>query len=210
MRKTLVTVLTALTALAAVVVPVSAQAATVPPPSGLWVASAGAHQVTWSWNAVPGATSYQVTYDNDRRIYTPHFRTVTGRWITLTGIESGQSRWVAVRAITPDGTTDHSVIVRGVAGAVPKPLGGPKPDADFCEWRWNPYVGAAKYLVQQSTGPAFSGTVESHVVTARTITLGVERDSYGYLRVKPLNAAGEKIAGSWSLTGKCYVPYHPV
>lgn len=207
MRKTLVTVLGAL---AALVLPVPAQAATVPPPPGLWVASAGAHQVTWSWNAVPGATRYQVTYDNQGRMYTPKFRTVTGRWITLTGLGYGSSWFVTVRAITPDGTTDHSVIVRGVAGAVPKPLGDPVQDRDFCAWRWNPYVGAAKYVVQQSTSPTFTANVETHTVGARAIELPVERDSFGYLRVRPLNAAGERLSSFWSLIGKCYVPYHPV
>lgn len=210
MRTRLLTSVLVVLSLAGLLLPAAAEAATAPPPPGVWVASAGAHQLTWSWNAVPGATSYQVTYDNDRRIYTPHFRTVSGRWITLTGLRSGTSWYVTVRAVTPDGTTDHSAIVLGRAGAVPKPLGGPKENADFCDWRWNPYVGAAKYVVQQSTSPTFTANVETHTVSGRALELGVERDSYGYLRVKPLNSAGQKISSYWSLIGKCYVPPHPV
>ena len=60
--------------------------------------------------------------------------------------------------------------------------------------------------------PALSqrGNVQTHVVSGRTIQLGVERDSYGYLRVKPANAAGKPIRECWSPTAKTYVPNHPV
>lgn len=211
MRKSLAAVVAVLIAAGALTLPVAAgaAAAAVPIP-GVWVASAGLHQVTWSWSKVPGATGYKVAFSRSSTMASPSFSTLPRRWATRTNLTPGQSYYLAVRAITADGTSGPSKIVRGVAGAVPKPNGAPKPDFDFCDWRWNPYAGAAKYLVQQSTTPTFKVNVIAQVVTGRRVELPVERDSWGYLRVKPLSQAGVKISATWSLIGACFVPYHPV
>jgi hypothetical protein len=210
MRKALLTGLASLAAVAAVLLPVPARAAGAPPPpSGVWVSQGGPTSVRWSWNAVPGATSYKVTYSYFSQLSSPRFRTVTGRSATIGNLTPGHIYYVAVRAVTAGGTSARSVIVPGKVGAVPKPNGVAVRDRDLVDWRWNSYVGAAKYLVQQSTTPTFTVNVESHVVSGRTIRLGVGRDSYGYLRVKPLNSAGDRISTHWSMIGSAFVPNHP-
>lgn len=74
---------------------VTVQASTLfPAPSGLQIAGMSAGQMTWAWNAVPGATGYEVNINN-------------GGWIAtngnlshiVTGLVSGDAVFIQVRAI---------------------------------------------------------------------------------------------------------------
>jgi len=202
MRKSLLAVLAALTVVLGQPAPVNAAA--VPAP-GVWVASAGLHRVTWAWTAVHGATEYKVVFSRHSDLSDPHYATTTKRTVTHTGLTAGSSYYLAVRAVTAGGRSARSRIAQGLAGAVPKPRGTAETSRAFVDWRWNPYAGAAKYLVQQSTTPTFRVNVVSRVVSVRSIALGVKRDSWGYLRVKPLNESGAKLTPYWSLIGAAYV-----
>jgi hypothetical protein len=210
MRTRSIAVAVGLLVLSGLAAPSSARAGTAASPHGLWVAQAGPTQLTWSWSPVAGATSYRIAMSTDPTMKSPRLLTVPGRVATFERVPPGIALYAAVRAITAEGLSAPSVKVQARSAVVPQPRGEQVPGYDSVAWRWNPFVGATAYRVQQSTMASFAGNVQSHVVTGRTITLGVERDSHGYLRVKPLDATGRPIADAWSLVAKAYVAYHPV
>ncbi|RNL78303.1 hypothetical protein [Nocardioides marmorisolisilvae] len=206
MRKTLVTVLAGLTVAAVLVQPAPVLAATAISAPGVWVSGAGASQVTWAWSAVGGATSYKVSFSRYASMAHASSTTTTSRIFKHAGLTSGHTYFVAVRAVVGGATSSRSKIVPGLAGAVPQPKGTAVPAGAAVDWRWNPYAGAAKYLVQQASSPTFQVGLQTHVVSRRTIRLAVTRGNYGYLRVKPLSSSGKAISSTWSLIGSCFVP----
>lgn len=183
------------------------------PPKGVWVALTGPSQITWAWDAVPGATGYRIAVSTSPTMSNPKFRTVTGRTAAFAGLASQTYYFAVVRALDTNSTSDPSMKVSARTGAVDRPRTAVQTGRDFVDVRWVPYVGADKYQVQSSTMASFAGNVESHVVTGRTYTFGIERDSYGYFRVRAIevtSTGGIRAASQWSLVAKQYVPYHPV
>jgi len=178
-------------------------------PHGVWVAQTGADRVRWAWSAAPGADGYRVAVSTSATMSNPKIRFVEGRWATFTGLRPGQIYYAVVRSLAGvELSGSPTAKVLGIPGAVAKPLGDAVENADAVAWRWAPYVGAAKYKVWLATSR--SGTnAKTYVVTGRTITLGVERDSVGYLKVRALNSNGSAVS-AWSPIGEAYVPYHPV
>lgn len=138
----------------------------------------------------------------------PAFRRVEGRWVTYTGLKAGTVYYAVVRAVGNSSLSAPSVKTTGIPGAVAKPLGDAVEGADAVAWRWAPYVGAVRYQVWQATSRS-GANAKTYTVTGRTITLDVERDSFGYLKVRALGTGGVPLS-AWSPIGEAYVPYHPV
>ena len=211
MRRTFLTALTALASAAAVALPQPASAeTTLEPPKGVWIASAAHTGLTWAWTAVPGATHYRIAISTSATITTHvRIRTVTGRVAGFGNLEPGRYYYARVRALDATTASRASETAPGKAGAVPKPIGVHPADLDAIDWRWNPYAGAVKYQVQQSSTPTFQAVLEARVTSARQVRLPVERDSYAYLRVRAVSSSGHPVS-QWSMLAKAYVPYHPV
>jgi len=218
MRQPLIAILVTLAAATALTAPTGSASArgselVDASPTQVWVALTGPELITWSWNAVPGATRYRITISTEPRFYAVKTRIVTGRVATFTGLEPRTFYFASVRAMDDDSMSDPSNKASARTSAVAKPLTEVPQDRDAVAVRWAPYVGADKYQVQSSTGPTFTSNVESHLVTARNFTFGIERDSYGYFRVRAIqvtSTGGIRAISQWSPVAKEYVPYHPV
>ncbi len=159
--------------------------------------------------SVDGATGYRVAVSTSPTMSDPRIRTVTGRWATFTGLTRGTVYYAVVRTLSSSSTSGPSSKVQGRPGAAPTAIGSIPLNRDAVAWRWAPYVGASRYEVTMSTNRRFLPPLESHVVTERTITLGVERDSSAYFKVRALDSRGLPIS-AWSSSARAYVPYHPV
>ena len=57
-----------------------------------------------SWNAVSGAKGYEITYSRDKKFKSKKTVTTTSRTKTLTGLVSGKTYYVKVRAYKIDST----------------------------------------------------------------------------------------------------------
>lgn len=217
MRRLPLTLLAFLTSIAVLVPPAPVLAATPPAadeeyilaPHGVWVAQTGADRVRWAWTAAPGADGYRIAVSTSATMSNPKIRFVEGRWATFTGLRPGRVYYAVVHSLAgPNLSGGPTAKIPGIPGAVAKPLGDAVKDRDAVAWRWAPYVGAAKYQVWLATSRT-GANAKTYKVTGRTITLGVERDSVGYLKVRALNSSGSPIS-AWSPIGAAYVPYHPV
>ena len=175
-------------------------------PHGVWVSQSGPDRVRWSWMSVDGATGYRVAVSTSPTMSDPRIRTVTGRWATFTGLQRGTVYYAVVRTLSSSSTSGPSSKVQGRPGAPPTPIGSVPRDRDSVVWRWATYVGASRYEVIMSPEAA---PAESHIVTERTIMLGVERDSSAYFKVRALDSRGHPIS-AWSSSARAHVPYHPV
>lgn len=161
----------------------------------LWTAS---DRVVWTWDPVPGATSYRVATDLRATMSSPSFRWVTGTKVTLTSRNffGLAPAFVGVRALDGTSTTAPSEVKAARRGAV----GGVRlveTTGTSMTWAWRPYVGAKKYQIQISSVPSFAGYRTRKVTTLATTIGNLTAGKTYYVRVRPLKLGGTPIAW-WS------------
>ena len=185
--------------------------------------------ITWTWNAVEGATAYAVqismneTFDDDDV-------TAIALTATYTVSDLPPSTSVYLRVAAGVGTSledallsDWSTHVTGMTATPPPP---PEPPAvpsglevsasgeDFVEWTWNAVGGADGYEVQFSTNEMFDD--------AETIGRTADQTSYrrqplpagatAFVRVRSHSGSGEdRLESEWSthVTGMTDQPMPP-
>ena len=198
-------------------------------PTGLVVSGTTETSITWTWNAVEGATAYAVqismneTFDDDDV-------TAIALTATYTVSDLPPSTSVYLRVAAGVGTSledallsDWSTHVTGMTVTPPPP---PEPPAvpsglevsasgeDFVEWTWNAVGGADGYEVQFSTNEMFDD--------AETIGRTADQTSYrrqplpagatAFVRVRSHSGSGEdRLESEWSthVTGMTDQPMPP-
>jgi fibronectin type 3 domain-containing protein len=171
---------------------------TLPPPSaptGL-SAAAGNAQITLTWNASAGATSYHVKRSTTSGAETQISAPTTNNF-TDTGLTNGTKYFYVVSAVNAGGESANSSEVSAtptVPATPPPPPTGLQATAGNAQvaLTWNASTGATSYHVKRSTtsGGPFNSTLASPAGTSYTDAAVVNGTAYYYV-VSAVNATGE-------------------
>ena len=168
---------------------------TVPaPPSGL-VATAGNAQVSLTWSASTGATSYSVLRSTTKGSgYKSVVTGVTGTSYVNTGLTNGTTYYYVVTATNSAGTSGYS----NEASATPKLPAPPAPTGLAAtagnaqvSLSWNAASGATSYSVLRSTtnGSGYN-SVATGLTTTSYVNTGLTNGTTYYYVVTASNAGG--------------------
>lgn len=167
-------------------------------PQNLRVVSNGYDRFRVAWDAVPGATTYQVIWSQTSTFGKVSSRTVTGTTAKIAGLYFlyGTHFWVTVRAQGGTATTARSAIVEVDTFRV---TGLRAVDETFTAitWAWRPFEPAAKYQLQLSSVSSFAGYRSVKTTSLQAAFANLTGDKTYYARVRPLKNDGTPIAG-WS------------
>ena len=181
-------------------------------PGDLKVTAAGADFLEFSWEAVEGATGYEIQLslkaDDFTSVSTAMVTTTMHRFTDLAAETTGYAR---VRAHEGDRQSDWSETAMGMSDAAPLVLGMPVPTVssrgpDYIEWMWEAVEGALQYQVQVADSmDGFMDSADPAAIVAQ-LQAGttyraaeVDPETTMYLRVRA--AAGTPTAplfGEWS------------
>ena len=180
-------------------------------PGDLKVTAAGADFLEFGWEAVEGATGYEIQLslkaDDFTSVSTAMVTTTMHRFTDLAAETTGYAR---VRAHQDDRQSEWSETATGMSMAAPLVLGMPVPTVssrgpDYIEWMWEAVVGALTYQVQVADSmDGFMDTMDPAVIAtqlqaATTRREEVDPETTMYIRVRA--AAGTPTAplfGEWS------------
>jgi fibronectin type 3 domain-containing protein len=172
--------------------PVPAAPAT---PTGL-AATAGNAQVSLSWNASTGATSYHVKRSTSSGAET-QISAPASNSFTDTGVTNGTKYFYVVSAVNSGGESANSSEVNATPAAPAVPPATPtglQVTAGNAQVSliWNASTGATSYNVKRSTvtGGPFSTTLASPTATNYTDSAVTNGTTYFYV-VSAVNASGE-------------------
>ena len=198
-------------------------------PAGLMVSATTENSITWTWNAVEGATAYALQISMDE-MFGDDDAIALALTATYTASDLPPATTVYARVAAGVGTSledallsDWSTHVTGMTATPPPP---PEPPAvpsglevsasgeDFVEWTWNAVGGADGYEVQFDTNEMFDD--------AETIGRTADQTSYrrqplpagatAYVRVRSYSGSGEdRLESEWSthVTGMTDQPMPP-
>jgi fibronectin type 3 domain-containing protein len=162
-------------------------------PGGL-VATGGNNQVTLSWNAVAGATSYKVYYGTASNNYTLSSGSISGTGTTISGLANGVPYYFVVTASNAAGESSTSAekSATPVAPAPPvQPTGlHATPGDGQITLTWNSVVNATSYNLKYATTPGGPYTTVNIGGTTKTIT-GLTNGQTYYFVVSALNTGVE-------------------
>ena len=190
-------------------------------PVGLRISASGVDSITWTWNAVEGATGYVVQSNMDEmwdETDTVMFGLVpftTETTYTRTGLEPGTTVYARVAAAA--GTADAPLVsnfsthVTGMTMAA-APTRPPAPTNvrvtgqtdTTMTWRWNTVEGAAGYQVQHSDDATITDDAPTAFSSTTTYTASnLPSRAARYVRVRAyFGALSEPLFGDWSATAE--------
>jgi len=174
-------------------------------PSGIQV-TAGDNQVTVSWTAAAGATSYNVYYSEAAGQETTAsgvvFADATSPQV-ITGLNNGTTYYFVVTAVNAGGESAISSEKSATPSAAPQPPASPtgvkvtSPAAGQLNVTWNTVVGATSYNVyylMAASPPTNADVLATTPATSAAASLSVTGLTSGatyYVLVTAVNAAGE-------------------
>ena len=173
-------------------------------PGGL-TATAGADFLEFRWEAVEGATGYEIQMsmkEGDFSEVETAMVTETRHRFTVAPETAGYAR---VRAHEGDRQSDWSEAAMGMSLAAPLMLGAPMPmvsdtGPDYIEWSWAAVADAAGYLV--NVAATMEGLDTARIQFAQQPMhreTGVEPETMMYIRVRATGGEREDpVVGAWS------------
>ena len=181
--------------------PAPAPTPTLDAPGGLTVASSGTDYIEFSWEAVEGASGYEIqlsTTEGD-------FSSVSTASVTGTmhrfSVEPGTTAYARVRAVSDEANdSDWTEAVTGMSNAAPLVLAAPTvrvkaTGVDFVEWEWDAVENAQGYQVQVADSEDGLEMAELQTITATSHRVAVEPETTMYIRVR---AEVAPATGDWS------------
>ena len=172
-------------------------------PAGLKVASTGADYIEFSWEAVEGATGYEIQLSRTAGDFSSvSTATVTGTMHKFT-VPPETTAYARVRATAAGVRSDWSDTATGASMAAPLLLGVPMPTVssvgpDHIEWSWRAVADAQGYQVQvadSEDGLAAATMVPTTMTRHRVVA---EPDSAMYIRVRAAVLTPSPTTGDWS------------
>ena len=167
-----------------------------PAPTGL-TATAGNAQVSLSWTASSGATSYKVKRSTTSGgPYTTIATGVTATSYTDTTVTNSTTYYYVVTALNANGESGNSNEASATPTAPTPPLAPTgltaTPGKKKVTLSWNPSSGATSYKVKRSTTNGGPYTVIASGVTGTTYNnTGLQSGTTYYYVVSAMNATGE-------------------
>ena len=193
-------------------------------PVGLRISASGVDSITWTWNAVEGATGYVVQsnmdemWDETDTVLFGLVPVTTETTYTRTGLEPGTTVYARVAAAA--GTAEAPLVsafsthVTGMTmAAEPEPPPAPAnvrlkaKGSSFIEWEWDEVSGAGGYESEFSTGGTSFGALEQHggvSSTSRRVS-NLAAAAAGHLRVRSYTGSGtgaDTLRGDWSASDR--------
>ncbi len=178
--------------------------------------------LTLSWNASAGATSYQLQVSASSSFSTTIVDQsgIATTSYAVSGLNNNTVYYWRVNATNASGTSAYSVAwsftTLGLASPSPPTLSSPSNGATGASitptLSWNASTGAASYQLQVSTSSSFATTVvnQSGITATSYAVSGLTNNTVYYWRVNATNAGGTSAySSSWSFTTIVAAPSAP-
>lgn len=167
-------------------------------PAGL-SATAGNAQVSLSWTASTGATSYNVYRGTSSGGETSIATGVTTTSYTNTGLTNGTVYYYKVAAVNANGTSglsnEASATPQGTAPAAPTGLVATAGNAQV-SLTWTASSGATSYNVYRGTSSGSETSIATGVTTTSYTNTGLTNGTVYYYKVAAVNASGTSALSS--------------
>ena len=177
-------------------------------PTGLMVSETTQTSITWTWNAVEGATGYMVQVSDDEMFDdTDESHATEETSYTASDLEPDTTVYVRVAATSEAGTGAFTTHVTGMSAMVPPPppletpaaptgLTGVGTTDTAIMWSWDAVMGADGYQVQVNSDDDFAGVDAMNVAETSYTQTGLTAGATSYLRVRATVGSGDRMAMS--------------
>ena len=173
-------------------------------PAGLRVTATGHDFLEFGWEAVEGATGYEIQLslaaDDFSSVITVTVATTSHRF----AVAAETTAYARVRANAGDRQSEWSETVTGATEAAPLMLTAPTPRVsdtgpDFIEWTWEAVADAIAYEVQvAATREGLAGADPQRIETT-THRVAAEPETERFLRVRAVAGTSESpVVSDWS------------
>ncbi len=176
-------------------------------PGGLKVTASGHDFLEFGWEAVEGATGYEIQLS----LKEGDFSSVSTATVTTTmhrfSVKSETVGYARVRAREGERQGEWSETATGMSAAAPIPpvtLAAPVPEvsgsgADFIEWSWEPVAEALRYEVRVAATEAGLDAASPETVEGTTHRVLAEPETEMLIRVRAVAGTAESpIVSDWS------------
>ncbi len=174
-------------------------------PGGLRVASTGVDYIEFAWDAVEGATGYEVQMSMTEGDFSSAMQAaVTGTMHKFDNIAAETTAYGRVRATNDDGASAWSDAEMGMTMAAPMVLGVPMPmvsstGPDHIEWSWEAIMNAQGYQVQVADSMDSLADAEMMATTETSHRVDAEPEMTMYIRVRSAVLLPSPMASEWSM-----------
>ena len=162
-------------------------------------ASSGKPMLTW--NAVSGATSYNVYRATSQNGTYSLLGTVTATSYTNTGAKAGTTYYYKVKAVNSAGESAYSNVVSGRATVTTLTMGHSSTSGKP-QLTWKAVSGAASYKVYRATAKNGAYSVINTTKALTYTNVGAALGTTYYYKVEALNASGKSLGFSAVVEGK--------
>ena len=184
--------------------PAPAPTPTLDAPGGLTVASSGTDYIEFRWEAVEGASGYEIQLSTTEGDFSSvSTATVTGTMHRFS-VAPGTTAYARVRAVSDEANdSDWTEAVTGMSNAAPLVLATPTvrvkaTGLDFLEWEWDAVENAQGYQLQVADSEDGLDLAELETITATSHRVTVEPETTMYIRVRAGVLLPAPAAGDWS------------
>jgi fibronectin type 3 domain-containing protein len=163
-------------------------------PTGLSAASGSNAFVNLQWNAVSGATNYNVKRSMSSGGYFTTIATVSGAAYTNAGLTNGLTYYYEVAAVGGGGSSANSGFVSATpVGPPPVPTGLTAVGGEdaLVPLTWNPSYGATNYNLMRSIGSGGPYTIIASLNATNYLDTNVNNSTTYYYVVASVGANGE-------------------
>lgn len=172
-------------------------------PRGLRVAETGTDFFEFAWDAVSGATGYDIQLSLvPGNFFNTMMASVTGTRFRFTVLPA-TTGYARVQATAPNRRSAWSAAVSGASLPEPNRLATPRPrlantGPSLLEWTWNAVPGADNYHYRVAPSPGGLPAATLHFTGATTAFVRAEPRQTLYFQIRAARLLPSPIAGDWS------------